>query len=97
MFMRKERSILETDFSSIKDDMENWEQMRTKKISLWRSYQAYIDLLDNMYKNETNSFKKRTLRKQMKKMLREQKKFAVEPILSFDMDLGKKKVLKNRK
>ena len=78
---KSSNSILATDFSKVNQDMKQWELEKNKKMNIYRAFSDYIECLETSLQLETDLYKQSVIKKQIKKLKKQQQKFSVPSIL----------------
>ena len=78
---KSNNSILATDFSQVDRNMEQWKLERDKKINIYRAFSDYIECLESSLLLETDSYKQSIIKKEIKKLKKQQQSFSVPSIL----------------
>lgn len=76
-----ENCILATDFSKVNKQMEIWEEKRDKKGDIYQAFGEYIFCLESSLEYEEDSYQKHLIKKEIKKLKKEQKKYYVPSVL----------------
>lgn len=74
-------SLLAIDFSDVEKEQELWLEYREKKGKVYQDLSEYIDFLETVLVNETDSYKKYVIEKEIKKLNRQLKRYEVPSVL----------------
>lgn len=76
-----ENGILATDFSKVDKQLEIWEEKRDRKGDIYHAFGEYIFCLESLLEYEQDSYQKSLIKKEIKKLKKEQKKYYVPSVL----------------
>lgn len=80
--MKKNHSILATDFSKVDKDLEQWMQKREKKQKIYIAIEDYILFLKNSLENEDRLVERIEIEQELKQLEKEKQKYYVPSILA---------------